>query len=91
MVATLERWTLVRGRRKYSDPSLKGHSLERTPLYNGHKFLTASTMNYVMLPLTKGHLSSKDRIVWQKGVLISMIREGPLYIDSSSGKDLWPY
>ncbi len=22
---------------------------------------------YVMLPLTKGHLSNKDRIVWQKG------------------------
>ncbi len=29
----------------YSGPSLKGHSLERTPLYKGHKFLAASTMN----------------------------------------------
>ncbi len=29
----------------YSGASLKGHSLERTPLYKGHKFLAASTMN----------------------------------------------
>ncbi len=28
-----------------SGPFLKGHSLERTLLYKGHKFLTASTMN----------------------------------------------
>ncbi len=30
---------------QYSGPSLTGHSLERTPLYKGHKFLAASTMN----------------------------------------------
>ncbi len=24
---------------------------------------------HVMLPLTKGHLSTKDRIVWEKGCL----------------------
>ncbi len=30
---------------EYSGPSLKGRSLERTPLYKGHKFLAASTMN----------------------------------------------
>ncbi len=29
----------------YSGPSLKGHSLERTPHDKGHKFLTASTVN----------------------------------------------
>ncbi len=44
---------------EYSGPSLKGHSLDRTPLYNGHTFLAAST---VMLALTKGHNSNKDRI-----------------------------
>ena len=55
---------LLKMSNEYSGPSLKGHSLERTPLYKGHKFLAAST---IMLPLTKGHLSNKDRIVWQKG------------------------
>ncbi len=29
----------------YSNPALKGHSLERTPLYKGHKFLASSTVN----------------------------------------------
>ncbi len=29
----------------YSGPSLIGHSLERTPLYKGHKALAASPMN----------------------------------------------
>ena len=29
----------------YSGPSLKGHSLERTPQYKGHKCLAASTVN----------------------------------------------
>ncbi len=29
----------------YSGHSLKGHTLERTPLYKGHKFLAASTKN----------------------------------------------
>ncbi len=35
---------------KYSGPSLKGHSLERTPLYKGHKYLAASTMNVCNAP-----------------------------------------
>ncbi len=30
---------------EYSGPSLKGHSLERKPLYKEHKFVTASAMN----------------------------------------------
>ena len=34
----------------YSGPSLKGHSLERTPLQKGHKFLAASTMNVCNIP-----------------------------------------
>ncbi len=34
----------------YSGPSLKGHSLERTPLYKGHKFLAESTMNVCNAP-----------------------------------------
>ncbi len=51
---------------------LKGQSMERTPLQKGHKFLpaTASTMNVLMLPLTKDPSliqCNKDRIVWQKG------------------------
>ena len=30
---------------RHSSPSLKGHSLERTPLYKGNTFLAASTVN----------------------------------------------
>ncbi len=29
----------------YSEPSPKGHSLERTPLHKGHKFLAAIAVN----------------------------------------------
>ncbi len=35
---------------QYSGPSLKGHSLERTPLYKGHEFMAASTMNVCDAP-----------------------------------------
>ncbi len=42
---------------KYSGPHLKGHSLERTPLYEGHKFLTACTVNPC------GHLPNKDKFL----------------------------
>ncbi len=34
----------------YSGPSLKGHSLERTPLYKGQKCLAASTANTCNAP-----------------------------------------
>ncbi len=34
----------------YSGPSVKGHSLERTPLYKGQKFLAAGTMNVCNAP-----------------------------------------
>ncbi len=51
-------------------PLLKD-TLERTPLYNGHKFWAASTVNAgQVLPLTKGHLSNKDRFFGKRGVLI---------------------
>ncbi len=52
---------------EYSNPSLKGNFLERTPLYKGHNFLAESAMNIRDSPLTKGHLSNKDKIVCQKG------------------------
>ncbi len=38
-VIGLYTWTV------YSGPSLKGHSLERTPLNKGRKFLAAGTGN----------------------------------------------
>ena len=52
---------------QYSGPSLKGHYLERTPPCKGHNFLQQVLWMHVVLPLTKGHLSNKDRIIWQKG------------------------
>ncbi len=54
ILSSLDRCPLVRGRiTGYSGPSLnliKGHSLERTPLYKGHIFLAASTMNVCNAP-----------------------------------------
>ncbi len=41
---------LLKMSNEYSGPSLKGHSLERTPLYKGHKFVAASTMNVCNAP-----------------------------------------
>ncbi len=57
----------------YSGPSLKGHSVERTPLYKGHTFRQQVILLMdVMLLLTKGNLSNKDQTFWQimRGVLI---------------------
>ncbi len=52
----------------YSRPSLKGHSLERTPLYNGHNFLAARSVNACDAPSHQGHISNKDRIILAEGV-----------------------
>ena len=51
----------------YSGLSLKGHSLERTLLYKGTNIWQQVLEIHVMFPLTKGYLSNKDRISWQKG------------------------
>ena len=57
----------------HSSPSLKGHCLERTPLYKGHKLLAASTINVCnatcTVPLTKGHLPTKCRIAERMSLL----------------------
>ncbi len=47
--------------------SLKGNSLETTPLYIGHIIGSKVLRMRVVLPLAKGHLSNKDIIFWQKG------------------------
>ncbi len=41
-------------------------TLEITSLYKGQKFLAASTVTACGAPLTKRHLSNKDRFFWQK-------------------------
>ncbi len=45
---------------------------ERIPLQKGHKCST-STVNVCNTPLTKGYLSNKDRIVWQKGYICQLL------------------
>ncbi len=58
------KWRGLKSQGPLQGPYFKG---EKTLLYKGNKFLVASTMKvYVIIPLTKGYLSSKDRIVWQK-------------------------
>ncbi len=44
-IGTIKVGVLYDSIMEYSGPSLKGHSIERTPLYKGHKFLAASTVN----------------------------------------------
>ncbi len=60
------------GQSEYSGPSLKGPSLEDTPLERTpHRKDINSWQQvlglHVMLLLTKGHLSNKDRISSYKG------------------------
>ncbi len=60
--------------------ALKGHSLERTPLYKGHKIWQQVLWMRVTFPLIKGHLSNKDRFFWQNMQNgYPNIREGLLY------------
>lgn len=40
------------------------NSLESTPFLQRAQYLTASALN-VFFPLTKGHLSNVNRIIWQ--------------------------
>ncbi len=47
--------------RIYSGPSLEGHPSRKDP----NSWQQVAWM-HVMLPLTKEHLSNKDKIVWQK-------------------------
>ncbi len=46
-------------------PSLKGRSPKDTPLILGQNYLVANRMPLI-LPLTNGHLSNEDRIIWLK-------------------------
>ncbi len=58
--------------RGYSGLSLKGHLIERTPLYKGHKFLAANTMNVCNTPSRQSTHESVIRreLFGRKGVLI---------------------
>ncbi len=53
---------------QYSGPSLKGHSLEKTPPRKDTNSWHHVPWMHVMLPLTKGHLSNKVRIFLAEGV-----------------------
>ncbi len=74
----------------YSGPSLKGHSLEGTPLYKGHKFLAATTGYY---ECTWCSLSPKDtslirtELFGRRGVLIT---GGPMYSHQEGHRDPTP-
>ncbi len=61
----------------YSGPSLKGHSCQRGHLFND-RFLWQQVLWMTFgLPLTKGQIFNKDRIIWQKeGVSLLPIRGG---------------
>ena len=53
---------------KYSGPSLKG-TLERTPLYKGHKFLAATTMNVCNTPSHQRTPPIKTELFCRRGVI----------------------
>ncbi len=54
----------------YSHPSLKGHSLERTPLSKGHKFLTASTRNACGAPSHQRTPLIMTKFRGRRGILV---------------------
>ena len=57
-------------------PSLKWHSVERRPHLERTHILGSKLLGvHVMLPLTKGHISNKARIVWQKGCTMYRVLE----------------
>ncbi len=50
-----------------NSPSQQRTPLIRTEVFGGSGIPIRGARTTVILPLTKEHLSSKDRIVWQKG------------------------
>ncbi len=54
----------------YTGPSLKGHSKEDMPPIERTQILAACTLNACDAPCHQGHLSTEERIVWQRVILL---------------------
>ncbi len=74
---------LDKGDLLYSSPSLKGHSLERTPLEKGHRSLVASTAPSYQRILIWTELFSRMGVLIRGG-LLSIIMPGQSCTENSN-------